>query len=74
VVVAGGIRLEFLPHESNNGTNEQRGQFPELYLRLASGFDAAAPAAPAAAGAAAAGDAAAAGAPASPVHSQGEPR
>jgi hypothetical protein len=53
VVVAGGIKLEFLAHESNNGTNEQRGQFPELYLRLVNTFEAEAggAAAPAAAAA-----------------------
>lgn len=33
-VVAGGVRMTFHTWESPNGTNEQRGQFPELYLRL----------------------------------------
>jgi hypothetical protein len=54
VVVAGGIKVEFMGHESNNGTNEQRGQFPELYLRAMGGYDAAVWQAPAAAPAAAA--------------------
>ncbi|KAK9818238.1 hypothetical protein WJX72_009240 [[Myrmecia] bisecta] len=33
-VVAGGVRLTFHPWESANGTNEERGQFPELYIRV----------------------------------------
>lgn len=35
-VVAGGVRVTFDVWESPNGTNEQRGQFPELYLRVSS--------------------------------------
>lgn len=33
VVIAGGVRFEFLQWESPNGTTETRGQFPELYIR-----------------------------------------
>uniref|UniRef100_A0A7R9YVE4 BTB domain-containing protein n=1 Tax=Chlamydomonas euryale TaxID=1486919 RepID=A0A7R9YVE4_9CHLO len=33
-VVAGGAKVQFLCWESPNGTNEQRGQFPELYMRV----------------------------------------
>lgn len=33
VVVAGGVRIKFGEWESANGTNECRGQFPELYIR-----------------------------------------
>lgn len=33
VVVASGIRVSFLPWESPNGTTQERGQFPELYIR-----------------------------------------
>lgn len=32
-VVASGVTVRFQSWESPNGTNEQRGQFPELYLR-----------------------------------------
>lgn len=32
-VIAGGIRVQFQCWESPNGTNETRGQFPEIYLR-----------------------------------------
>ncbi|KAK9806477.1 hypothetical protein WJX73_001328 [Symbiochloris irregularis] len=32
-VVAGGVTLQFKAWESPNGTNEERGQFPELYIR-----------------------------------------
>lgn len=33
-VVAGGLRVNFHIWESPNGTNELRGQFPELYVRV----------------------------------------
>lgn len=33
-VISAGIKVTFHIWESPNGTNEQRGQFPELYLRL----------------------------------------
>eukprot|EP00879_Flechtneria_rotunda_P017035 GHRR01017840.1.p1 GENE.GHRR01017840.1~~GHRR01017840.1.p1 ORF type:complete len:102 (-),score=21.69 GHRR01017840.1:146-451(-) len=33
VVVAGGVKVSFQCWESPNGTNEQRGQYPELYIR-----------------------------------------
>lgn len=33
-VVVGGVRVTFQCWESPNGTNEQRGQFPELYIRV----------------------------------------
>lgn len=33
-VVAGGVKVQFHCWESPNGTNEQRGQFPELYIRV----------------------------------------
>jgi PHR domain len=33
LVVAGGVRVKFCEWESANGTNECRGQFPELYIR-----------------------------------------
>ncbi|CAD7698494.1 unnamed protein product [Ostreobium quekettii] len=33
-VVAGGVRVNFHVWESPNGTNELRGQFPELYVRV----------------------------------------
>ena len=33
VIVAGGVRIEVQCWESVNGTNELRGQFPELYIR-----------------------------------------
>lgn len=33
MVIAGGITVVFHAHESPNGTNEERGQFPALYLR-----------------------------------------
>lgn len=32
-VVAGGVTLTFHEWESPNGTNEERGQFPTLYIR-----------------------------------------
>lgn len=32
--VAAGVRFNFHVWESPNGTNEQRGQFPELYIRV----------------------------------------
>lgn len=34
VVIAGGVRFTFHIWESPNGTNEQRGQFPEIYVRV----------------------------------------
>jgi len=34
VVIAGGVKFKFHVWESPNGTNEQRGQFPELYVRV----------------------------------------
>ena len=34
VVIAGGVKFTFHIWESPNGTNEQRGQFPELYIRV----------------------------------------
>lgn len=34
VVIASGVRIQFECWESPNGTNEQRGQFPELYFRM----------------------------------------
>lgn len=30
------VQVQFMPWESPNGTNEQRGQFPEIYLRVLS--------------------------------------
>ncbi|GIL64512.1 hypothetical protein Vafri_18391 [Volvox africanus] len=33
-VIAGGVTVTFQPWESPNGTSEQRGQFPELYIRV----------------------------------------
>uniref|UniRef100_A0A061R7F2 K+ channel tetramerization subfamily protein n=1 Tax=Tetraselmis sp. GSL018 TaxID=582737 RepID=A0A061R7F2_9CHLO len=33
VVIGGGIRVTFLAWESPNGTTQERGQFPELYIR-----------------------------------------
>lgn len=33
VVVGGGITVHFHSWESPNGTNENRGQFPELWIR-----------------------------------------
>jgi len=33
VVVAAGVRVTFKPWESPNGTTNDRGQFPELYIR-----------------------------------------
>lgn len=33
-VIAGGVRFQFMAWESPNGTNEQRGQFPEIYVRV----------------------------------------
>ncbi|KAK9865662.1 hypothetical protein WJX84_000334 [Apatococcus fuscideae] len=33
-VIAGGVRIQFYGWESPNGTNECRGQFPELYIRV----------------------------------------
>jgi len=33
VVIAGGVRVSFLPWESPNGTTQERGQFPEMYIR-----------------------------------------
>ncbi|GAX80935.1 hypothetical protein CEUSTIGMA_g8370.t1 [Chlamydomonas eustigma] len=33
VVIAGGVRVQFHGWESPNGTNEQRGQFPEIFIR-----------------------------------------
>lgn len=33
-VVASGVRVSFHTWESPNGTNENRGQFPELFLRV----------------------------------------
>ncbi len=33
-VIVGGTAVHFHPWESPNGTNENRGQFPELYVRL----------------------------------------
>lgn len=33
-VIVGGVRVQFMPWESPNGTNEQRGQFPEIYIRV----------------------------------------
>ncbi len=33
-VIAGGVKVQFQCWESPNGTNEQRGQFPELYIRV----------------------------------------
>jgi len=33
-VIAGGVKVQFHCWESPNGTNEQRGQFPELYVRV----------------------------------------
>ncbi len=33
-VIAGGVKVQFHCWESPNGTNEQRGQFPELYIRV----------------------------------------
>ena len=32
-VVAAGVRINFHPWESPNGTTDVRGQFPELYIR-----------------------------------------
>ena len=32
-VVAAGVRIHFHTWESPNGTTDQRGQFPELYIR-----------------------------------------
>ena len=32
-VVAAGVRVHFHAWESPNGTTDQRGQFPELYIR-----------------------------------------
>ena len=32
-VIAGGVKVTFQSWESPNGTNEQRGQFPEIYVR-----------------------------------------
>ena len=32
-VVAAGVRIHFHSWESPNGTTDQRGQFPELYIR-----------------------------------------
>lgn len=32
-VIAAGVKVQFWGWESPNGTNEQRGQFPELYIR-----------------------------------------
>ena len=32
-VVAGGVTVKFMNHESGNGTCQERGQFPELYIR-----------------------------------------
>eukprot|EP00798_Chlamydomonas_sp_ICE-L_P015545 gene15545-21637_t len=34
-VIAGGVKVQFQPWESPNGSNEQRGQFPEIYIRVA---------------------------------------
>lgn len=34
VVIAGGVKFAFHIWESPNGTNEQRGQFPEIYVRV----------------------------------------
>lgn len=34
VVIAGGVKFTFHIWESPNGTNEQRGQFPEIYVRV----------------------------------------
>lgn len=34
-VVAAGVRIHFHTYESPNGTTDQRGQFPELYIRAA---------------------------------------
>eukprot|EP00775_Hariotina_reticulata_P009921 gene9921-10078_t len=34
-VVAGGVTVSFQCWESSNGTNEERGQFPEVYIRPA---------------------------------------
>lgn len=34
VVIAGGVKFTFHVWESPNGTNEQRGQFPEIYVRV----------------------------------------
>ncbi|KAL6757301.1 BTB/POZ protein [Haematococcus lacustris] len=33
-VIAGGVKVSFQSWESPNGTNEARGQFPELYIRV----------------------------------------
>lgn len=33
-VIAGGVKVQFQCWESPNGTNEQRGQFPEFYIRV----------------------------------------
>lgn len=33
VIVAGGVRISVECYESHNGTNEMRGQFPELFIR-----------------------------------------
>ncbi len=33
-VVAGGVTVRFLDWESGNGTCQERGQFPELYIRM----------------------------------------
>ncbi|KAF5830959.1 PHR domain-containing protein [Dunaliella salina] len=33
MVIAGGVKVSFHRWESPNGTNESRGQFPELYIR-----------------------------------------
>jgi hypothetical protein len=32
-LAAGGVRIHVLPYESANGSNEARGQIPELYVR-----------------------------------------
>ena len=32
-VIAAGVKVQFQCWESPNGTNEQRGQFPEIYIR-----------------------------------------
>lgn len=36
-VIAGGVKVCFQTYESPNGTNEQRGQFPELLIRVGPG-------------------------------------
>ena len=34
MVICSGVRFTFHDYESPNGTNESRGQIPELYVRL----------------------------------------